>query len=901
MSKTGDAAVVAIFTGLGAGFERGSGAALGGGGLLGSSALGRGNESVFLNAANGNLILSRQDEFLVGRGPDVAITRTYNSLGNIAHDDNGDLWRQSTDRRVYGLTGTVNTAGSTVKRLSADGSEITYSYNGSFYATTDGAGAHDKLVYNGGDWTDGSTHLREIYKAADGGFISEKIDTDGNKLSFTYTAGKLTRVTTDDGSYTEYSWSGSNITSIATFYTDLATSTAKSLTRTRYQCDGANRLIQVTVDLSPEDHSITDGKVYVTNYTYDGASNRIATISQTDGSALAIEYEYFASDQTYRVKKLTQTVAGGDMRITNIAYVDEAGGIRRTEITDPRGQVTKIFSKIATGELIKVIAPPAFAGATPQEIQYTYDSAGNVTQVTQVGVGQTTYQYDANGNVIQITDANGNVTTRTYNADNSINLETRTGSSASGASTPLYTRYVYDSENHLRYLINPEGRVSEYRYAGTGELLATIEYPQHTFTIGSAPQTLSAMNVWRDGLTDRSSIQYTQFVYDGRGNLTDTYRYGVADTSGSPLNGEGYARTRLVYDQAGQLLSRNVHGQQSESFVYDGLGRLTASTDLAGGTTTIVFNDAATTTTVTTALGATMVSTYNKAGELINRSESGSYVNGGTRAYYYDKNGQLRMSVDGTPEARKSYILYDKTGRKVADIGHDGQLIEYRYDQAGRLVATAYFFNKLTAAQLTTLADPDSEVELGSGGFPRPTAHSYDVWQWNVYDAGGRVVGQIGGDGSVTAYEYDQAGRLVTTRGYYNKLSSGQVAAYMSAAPATLTLPTADAVRDVFVSPRRRFPHQSQTAEEKQMRRTGAGVARGDRDCGDDLHGQLSCCEGDLRGRHHRQRRRRRRRRQHCQPGRRRRCRHPGQVLLERGRARRHRRRRRRGPRQSYA
>ena len=115
--------MVAIFTGLGTGFERGSGLVLGSAGLLGSAALGRGGDQVFLNAADGNLMISHQDEFLVGLGLDASVTRTYNSEGDLS-DDNGDNWRFMAERKVFNLTGTVNTAGSTVQRMSADGSVI---------------------------------------------------------------------------------------------------------------------------------------------------------------------------------------------------------------------------------------------------------------------------------------------------------------------------------------------------------------------------------------------------------------------------------------------------------------------------------------------------------------------------------------------------------------------------------------------------------------------------------------------------------------------------------------------------------------------------------------------------------------------------------------------------------
>src|SRR6266511_3102537 len=109
--------MAAIVSGASLGLSNSSATVLGAQGRIGPAPQGGSGERVYVNAASGNLVLQRQDEVLLGTGADVSLLRTYNSQG-LLNDDNGDNWRLGVYKRVYNLTGTVNTAGSTVDRKS---------------------------------------------------------------------------------------------------------------------------------------------------------------------------------------------------------------------------------------------------------------------------------------------------------------------------------------------------------------------------------------------------------------------------------------------------------------------------------------------------------------------------------------------------------------------------------------------------------------------------------------------------------------------------------------------------------------------------------------------------------------------------------------------------------------
>src|SRR6202008_1636789 len=101
-------------------------------GQMGKTALGRGGDNVYVNAASGNLVIQNTDEMLMGVGPADPVVRTYNSLGALTgpySDDNGDGWRESVSRQVLGLSGTVNTAGTTVNLIDWDGSDLTFAWD----------------------------------------------------------------------------------------------------------------------------------------------------------------------------------------------------------------------------------------------------------------------------------------------------------------------------------------------------------------------------------------------------------------------------------------------------------------------------------------------------------------------------------------------------------------------------------------------------------------------------------------------------------------------------------------------------------------------------------------------------------------------------------------------------
>ena len=764
--------MVAIVSGNSLGLSNTSATIIGADGLIGDPTTGSNNQQTVVNISNGNLILQEDDEYLEGQGEDIASTLTYNSQGVAYDEGNGPGWSLSMIKTVSGLTGTVDTAGSTILRTDGDGSQVVYTFNTAtgYYVGREGSGAEDTLFYNSNStwtWTDGSTGDTESYGS--NGYITGAQDTSGNTLSYTYTGGLLTQVTDANGDSVIYTYSGGNLTEISEDVSGVTTG------RVYYSYDSSNRLILVTTDLNPTGSTpgIDTGDTYWTQYTYQGSTDLIASITQKDGTTLNFSY-----DSSNRI----HTVTDGLGNVTTYSY-----GTNQTTVQDPDGNVST-YTYDSEGRLTNVSSPTV--DGVPENTSYTYDANGDLTDITDALGNTTSMEYDANGNLLQQVDALGDTITYTYNSANQVTSKTGYLNPAEGstpASDPGTTYYLYDSHDNLVFEVSAAGRVTQnvYNYnvysgsgaaggSGDGDLISTIAYAGTFYNMTGLsttnPPTLAQLTAWvtpgASGGADLTQSQRTDYSYNSRGQIATSTTYSSVNAQGTP---SGASTSYYTYDPNGNLTQEIDGDGNSTSYTYDGLGRQLSSVDAAGSTSTS-YNDAGHSITVTLANGLVTTSSYNTAGELTSTVQSGSTIATATTKYYYDADGNLLLTTD--PDGENTYYLYDADGRQIAEIDATGQLTQTNYDADRNVSSTQTYTNLVDTASLLNssgLPTNPSLASLVAGNFVAST-------NWNIYDAAGRLEYTIDALGNVTQTNYDGASNVVSTTEYATSLTTEQMA-----------------------------------------------------------------------------------------------------------------------------
>jgi RHS repeat-associated protein len=488
-------------------------------------------------------------------------------------------------------------------------------------------------------------------------------------------------------------------------------------------------------------------KAIRTVYGVDGQVESVATGTVSDTTLAALQAMVAAEriDTEYS-------------SVTGLAMVERHYGSGASPVTvkqmsyDVRGRLECVAQRMnpaAFGSLPASACSVGTAGTDgPDRITKTvYDAAGHVVQVRQaVGTSleraYSTAAYARNGKVTDSVDANGNRTTLHY--DNFDRLDT-----------------IYYPSPTRPSAYNPSTDANALATAGA---YSSADYEAYTYDANGNRLTTRR----RDGqiLTD---------CYDAlnRGII----HYLHADTSGCTATG-GTADVYTTYNSAGAVLSKRFASFSGSgvSYIYDGLGRVSSTTDMNGRTIWYSYNQAGTRTQLTfpdynnigygldnanrvTSMGWNATSglatfTYDSLGNRIGMTEGG--VIGVSWAY--DALGRL-IQMKNDPAGTASDVTWGfvyNPASQIASQTADSTLYDYK-ETANSSDGPAYDgLNRDSRLVPTTTACPsggyDARQNLICDGL---TSRAY------TYDVENRLLSAQGaGTGGNLKLVYDPEGRL---------------------------------------------------------------------------------------------------------------------------------------------
>lgn len=475
---------------------------------------------------------------------------------------------------------------------------------------------------------------------------------------------------------------------------------------------------------------------------YDGLG-RVA--SQTDAEGGIVRFEY---DGAGRLLKSTQTDALGTAvtaRVTRLFY-DAMG--RQIGSLDAEGYLIEIKYDRAGRKIQETV----YADATPQAQR----ADGTLDQLRPQANAQdqvSRYFYDGRGNLVASLDAEGYLTEfvydEAYNQRATVAYATRlTGLLGTESVSALRAQVESGDARETRRQYNALGLVTiEANYARDSESSRTTSATRFTYDVqGRLLKTESG-----DGGFDAESTRATNRRYDVFGNLV------------GELSGEASA----LLPGLSQTEIDELYATQGVRHVYDALDRRIESID-AEGNKTWYFYDAAGRQTHAVRGAADAQGVQNAMGEVVETRYTAFGEVRDTTAY----TGRIAIGVPGDRASVSSAIevlayvaqtdsraqfVYDRRGLVTQRIDAEGAVVSITYDAFGD---ARQILQQIGAGNTTKTVSTYDRRGL-------KTAETADAdalargQSWS-YDAFGRAISAVDGNGIETRFGYDRLGRQVS-------------------------------------------------------------------------------------------------------------------------------------------
>jgi RHS repeat-associated protein len=589
------------------------------------------------------------------------------------------------------------------------------------------------------------------------------IDRYGNRLNisraglnqFNSPVGNVTRVTSPNGKYIDFTYTGSRITKIK---------------------DNIGREVNYTYDAGGRLWKVIDPNNGVTEYSYD-LSQRMTSIKDPRG-IVYLTNEY---DSNGRVRKQIMaddtpaTISDNPTFLFN--YVTNSGGkVLQTDVTDPRGNIRRVTfndqglwltDTLAAGtseeqsvfleRQAKTNLVLSGIDALGRRTAFTYDSIGRITSVTNLALtadaittrytyngflpssitdplGRTTYfayadhnmlvavvdplgrrttfENNLQGQAVLVTDPLGNKITFEYQDGLLVSFTDQKGRKITrtidnvGRTVALTdpagrrTLLEYDAVNQLKKATDPLGGVTEFTYDPNGNLL-TLKDPRQkitTYTYDNVDRAITRT----DPLQSANSTEH--FEYDVGGNLKKR-----TDRRGKVTVYDYDHLDRMKFAGFGEI-SAGVY-ESTINYTYDLADRLRTAVDSTGGTITLDYDNYDALISEVTSQGSVGY-TYDKVG----RQKTMTVAGQATVNYEYDDVNRLKQISQGSATVKFSY---DDADRLISKTLPNGILAEYSYDSAWQVTGITYRSGTTVLGNLTYEYDKAGKRTKVGGTFAR--------------------------------------------------------------------------------------------------------------------------------------------------------------------------------------
>jgi RHS repeat-associated protein len=483
-------------------------------------------------------------------------------------------------------------------------------------------------------------------------------------------------------------------------------------------------------------------------WRYAGGQGEYPLASMRDRAGHVISFEYGTAGEP-----VSMTHSGGYRLLVAMT----GNRVAALHLSNPALGETPLvrYSYDAAGQLTEII------NSSGQPLRLSYDDAGRVAGYIDRNATSYLYTYDSSGRCVRGESPDGTLSA-TYeyrdgktlwtNATGAVTTYTIDRSARIAAVTdPLggVTRYTHDARGRVTSETDPLGRVTEYAFDDFGNLVL-VTRPDGAVARAAYDDLCQPVEVeepgrgvWRQDFDDRGNrISLTQpdgsmmrFAYDVAGHL-------------AAVTGADGAVTSVACDALGLPVSVTAPDGAVTRYERDQFGRIGRIIDPDGAVTSMEWTTEGWPLTRTFQDGSVELWIWGAEGNLIRHVSPA----GASSAYEYGPFDKV-TSMTG-PDGTRTMFGYDGELR-LTSVEHGGLTWSYTYDAAGRVVGETDYNGAPTQYELDTAG----QVVRRLNAVGQEVLYTYDVLG-NVVSQ--TISGEAGDD--VTLLEYDAAGELVLAR-----------------------------------------------------------------------------------------------------------------------------------------